>query len=88
MTSTETAGDERRAAALILHHARGDVAGITAVLTEADRAGRATQLILAVCNTFAYFLTELRTEAGQAVVQQAITRLAGMELTEEEHTDD
>lgn len=71
--------DHRRASALIVHHSRSDIDGINTTLEEAVNERRATQLVLALLEVFAYLVPELRTELGIDLMSNHVIRLAGLE---------
>jgi hypothetical protein len=58
------AADARRAAALIIHRRRADVDGVTALLEEAHRSDRVTELVLAVLDLYRTAIEELRSDNG------------------------
>ena len=74
--------DCRRAAAIVVHHARADLEGINAILREAAEADRVTPLFLAVLDLYQTMLPELRTEASMKLLSAWVTRIAGMDVTE------
>lgn len=71
--------DCRRAAALVTHHARGDLAGINAILQEAVEADRVSPLFLSVLALYEVIVPELRTEAAIALMSEWVVKIAGME---------
>ena len=74
--------DCRRAAAIVVHHARADLEGINAILQEADECDRVTQLFLAVLDLYQTLLPELRTEVAMKLLSAWVSRLAGVDVTE------
>lgn len=67
-----SAGDCRRAMALISHHAVGDQAGITAIIDEAENADRATQLFIALLDAYRAIVPLLRTDSSITAMGQCI----------------
>ncbi len=82
MTDDDCRDDCRRAAALVVHHARADVEGINAILREAAEADRVTPLFLAVLDLYQAMLPELRTETAMKLLSVWVTRIAGVDVTE------
>ncbi len=74
--------DCRRAAAIVVHHARSDVEGINAILREAAEADRVTPLFVAVLDLYQTLLPELRTEPAMKLLSVWVTRIAGVDVTE------
>ncbi len=74
--------DCRRAAAIVVHHARVDVEGVNAILREAAEADRVTPLFVAVLDLYQTLLPELRTPAAMKLLSAWVTRIAGMDVTE------
>jgi hypothetical protein len=72
--------DCRRAAALVIHHARGDVDGINAILQEAAEADRVTQLFIAVLDLYQTLLPELRTQVAIGLLSNWVAKIAGTPL--------
>lgn len=74
--------DYRRAAALIQHHGTGSLAGMNAVVEEANEEDRATQLLYAVLSIYQEIVPELRTDLGMSLMSSYIYKLAGSEQSE------
>lgn len=75
----DAAGDYRRAAAMIVHHARRDQPGQNAVVTEALQADRLGNLLQAVLHLYEQMLPELRSPLGLQLLSSKVVELAGME---------
>lgn len=78
---TLSAGDYRRAAALISHHRDACDAGIAAIIDEAHTAGRDTLLLLATLSLHERFLSELRTPAGRTLVADWVQAVGTLDTT-------
>lgn len=74
-----TAGDVRRAAALICHHGHHDDAGIDAILQETNESGRVAELLLGVLSVYGNIVPILHSEVGLAAIQTIIANLAARE---------
>lgn len=70
------AGDCRRAIALTVQHAQGDLDGVNAILRESAEAGRATELILAILDAFQSIVPVLHTELGLLSLSQTVHAIA------------
>jgi hypothetical protein len=77
---SDTRDDCRRAAALVVHHARADIAGINYILQEAAEADRITPLFVAVLDLFQTLLPELRTETAISLLSTWVAKIAGTPL--------
>lgn len=69
-------GDYRRAAALMLHHARQDNEGVSAVFSETAETGSPAQLIVALLSVFEAAQPALLTEEGQAWLAGVVANFA------------
>ena len=78
---TITAADNRRAAALVAHHARRDFDGINAILGETTEAKRATELIFAVLDLYQELVPAVHTPLGLQFLSSYLHRVAGIEET-------
>jgi len=78
-----TAGDCRRAAALIVSHSRGDLEGVNAILCEANEAARVGTLIVGLLEVMAATMPVIYTQLGQAAMSQAVLTLAQREASDE-----
>jgi hypothetical protein len=72
--------DCRRGAALVVHHARGDVDGINAILQEAAEADRVSDLFIALLDLYQTLVPELRTELAIKLLSATVTKIAGTPL--------
>lgn len=70
------AADARRAMALISHHTQAHQAGINAIIKEAVDADRATELLLAVLDSYPPIVTVLRTPEAQVGMTELVQQLA------------
>lgn len=70
------AGDLRRAAAFIKHHATHSFDGMNAILIEALEAKRATEFIAAILDTFDAIVPQLVTPAGQRGMAELVLAMA------------
>lgn len=75
-TMTNKAADARRAMALISHHTRGHQPGINSVIREAVDADRATELLLAVLDSYPPLVNALRTPEAQGAMAELVMQLA------------
>lgn len=71
-----TAGDCRRALALIGHHTRGFEQGIKAIIAEANAAGRGTNLLMALLDAYQFITPELRTAGSLVALSQWVDMCA------------
>ncbi len=75
--------DHRRAATLLVHHARRDQDGINEVIRQvqdAEDPGQATTaLLFSVVQIFEGLVPMLHTETGIRLISAAVIELAGME---------
>lgn len=75
----ETAGDCRRASALMLHHLDDDTDGVDAIVTEAAELDRFFPLLLAVLDQTLAIVPALDSEHGRKVLRRGTARLAHLE---------
>lgn len=78
---TITAADHRRAAALIVHHGRGDNDGLNAIIGETATERRPTELLIAVVDLYQQIVPAVHTELGIQFLSSHLHRLAGIEET-------
>lgn len=71
-----TPDDHRRAAALIVHHARFDLDGINAVLD--DAGGRETELLYSILTLYSQIIPEIKTPLGQSFLSDYVLAVAGL----------
>lgn len=78
-TSFFTAGDERRAESLILHHHAADIDGLNAILVEAVEIGRVWQLLMTVLRVHEQWIPRLFTESDHGVdtLVEQVSNIAG-----------
>ncbi|OBB18550.1 hypothetical protein A5761_08690 [Mycolicibacterium setense] len=74
------AADARRAAALTIHHRRGNNAGVLALLAETGETTRAAELVLAILDLHRSAIMELKTEAGIELMAQYVQALATLPI--------
>ena len=77
MTNPRTAGDERRALALIQHHHGADVDGLNTVLQGAVDTGRIGQLIVTVLDAYEQLIPVLFAEPGRDALIEQLSGVAG-----------
>ena len=82
-----SAGDYRRAAVVTLHHRRGNVGGLIAIVEETNAAGRAAHLVLATLHLHEGFISTLRTDDGIGMLADYIHGMATLDATEPPGTD-
>lgn len=76
-----TAADNRRAAAIVAHHGRGDMVGISAILCEVNDEHRPTELILAVLDLYQELVPAIHTPLGIQFLSSYLHKVAGLEET-------
>lgn len=80
-----TVVDARRAAALVVHHARRDVAGCNAIIAEImsedDTGAATTRLLFAVLELYQSVLPMLHTERGLGLLSAMVVDLARLDPT-------
>jgi hypothetical protein len=74
-----TPTDLRRAAALIVHHSRQDVAGINSILIEAGEENRNSELLLALLHLYQALMPHVHTELGLRLLEGIVLDLAAGE---------
>lgn len=72
-------GDYRRAAAVALHHRRGDTTGVLAIVDECNQHRRGGQLLNAVLNLHATHITATRTDTGINTLATYVRELGEVE---------
>ncbi len=72
-------GDARRAAALLLHFAADDLAGMDAVIEEAAHVDRALELVAMVLDVVFKVAPDLRSEDTLSRLQNVALMMAGGE---------
>lgn len=70
----------RRAAALLVHFARGSADGFNAIVDEIEDGEQMRDLVLALLALFKSVMPVLMTPAGCALVEQVIAGLAAIEV--------
>lgn len=78
---TVTAADNRRAAALVAHHGRGDAQGLSAILAEVNDCHRPTELVLAVLDLYQQLVPAIHTPLGLQFLSSYLHKVAGLEET-------
>ena len=85
MTEPSTAGDRRRATALVCHWGRRNIEGYNAIIREAQETKRVTQLLWEVLSLHAETVPILLTEDGIACATQVVYEVATIPVTDDEN---
>jgi hypothetical protein len=89
MTENQKANvaDHRRATVMVLHHRRGNLAGVAVVAEEANRLNRSPQLLNALLEVHQILIALLRTQSGINLLADWVIGIAAVEPTEENSKD-
>ncbi len=71
-----TAGDKRRAIALVCHHGNNNIDGVNTILREAGDANRAVELITTLLDAHQDAVPQLVTEVGMACTSDFVLGMA------------
>lgn len=74
--SDPSISDQRRAAAVIQHHARGDSAGVVAIIEEANDHQRGAHLVAEILNLYAALVPILYTPTGMQLLASIVMDVA------------
>ncbi|MFV8233695.1 hypothetical protein [Mycolicibacterium fortuitum] len=74
------AADARRAAAITIHHRRGNNEGLHTILVESVETARPAELVLAILELHCNAIVELKTAAGVDLMARYVQALAAMPI--------